>query len=90
MRDIFCPTQEPAKSLYEALVDEAGKREGRTVSEWIEAERKAIVREAVIQAQLRGLRIPTLEQVRLAESCACGHVDYAAKFAYGVARAMNQ
>jgi hypothetical protein len=89
MRDIFCPTKDPARSIYLALVDEMGKRSGRSVSDWILAEREAVLREARIQAQVWRLKTPTLEEVESAESCACGHTDYAAKFAYGVQRIMT-
>ena len=90
-RDIFCPTKNPARSLYLALAQESEKRAGRSVDEWILAERQAILREAQIQAAwITGLRAPTMEEVETAESCACGHVDYMAKFAYGVQRAMME
>ena len=86
---MFEPTQEPAKSIYDALVNEAAKRKGRSVEAWIEAERKAVFNKAVELSNALGLRIPTLEQIVTAENCACGHVDYMAKYAYGVAEAMR-
>lgn len=88
MRDVFLPTNEPARSIYLALDKQIEKRKSYPGLEWIEAEREAVFREAGIQAQLRGLKAPTMEEVENAETGACGHTDYMAKFAYGVARVM--
>ena len=88
-KTMFEPTQEPAKSIYNALVNEATKRKVRSVEEWIKAERKAVFDKAMELSNAHGFCVPTLEQIVIAENCACGHVDYAAKFAYGVAEAMR-
>ena len=86
---MFEPRTEPAKSLYEALVEEMSKRHGRPLDEWMSAERSAIHECARRLAPSLGLREPTLKEVLVAETLACGHVDYASKFAYGVADAMR-
>lgn len=86
---MFGPTKEPAKSIYNALVDEMTKRKHRSVDEWIEAERRVVLNSSAALSQTLGLHPPTLEQVMVAERCACGHVDYAAKFAYGVAETVR-
>jgi hypothetical protein len=90
MKDIFQPSQEPAKSIYSAFQDEAKKREGRTVDEWLAAEREAVLREATIQAARLGLRVPTMEDIVSAERYASGSVDYGAKWAYHVTNAMRK
>ncbi|MHA6848766.1 hypothetical protein [Ralstonia syzygii] len=89
MRDVFEPKREPALSIYNAFQAEATKRHGRSVEEWIAAERDAVFRESVHQAQKLELRVPSMEDVMRAERYAVGSVDYGAKWAYGVVRAMN-
>lgn len=86
--DYFRPTREPARSIYDALVREAANRKGRTVEEWLSAERDAVLREAVVQAQKFGRKTPSLALVERAERAATGHTDYAAKWAYGVAESI--
>ncbi len=88
IRDLIRPHTEPARTLYDALQKEALKRSGRSVAHWHHAERKAVWSAARDYAQRHGLRVPTLAEVGRAESLACGHVDYGAKWAYGVARTM--
>lgn len=90
MHDVFRPSREPARTIYDAFQAEAKKRKGRSVNEWIEAERQAVWRAARDYAQQRGLRILSLEEVTMAENYAMGHVDYGAKWAYQVERAMNK
>lgn len=87
-KQMFEPTTEPAKSLYLALIKEMDLRKTRGGFAWIDAERAAIFNCGVDLAQKLNLRAPTLEEVTRAENCACGHTDYAAKFAYGVAEFM--
>lgn len=89
MRDIFQPRHEPARSIYEAFQNEATKRKGRSAEEWQAAEREAVFREAMIQAARLGLRVPTMDDVVSAERSAMGHIDYGAKWAYGVTEAMK-
>lgn len=86
---MFGPQTEPAKSLYRALTDEMANRRECSGLEWIENERNSILKAATsISNNSKQYRIPTLEEVVRAENNACGHSDYAAKFAYGVANAM--
>lgn len=87
--DHFRPTREPARSIYDALQREASKRRGRTVAEWLSAERDAVLREAIFQAQKHGRPCPSLQEIELAERAAVGHSDYAAKWAYGVAEVIT-
>lgn len=87
-RDIFEPKREPALSIYNAFQKEAAERKRRTIEEWIDAERNAVHRESVHQAQRLGLRVPSMEEVMRAERYAVGSADYGAKWAYGVVDAM--
>lgn len=87
--DIFRPRNEPARSIYDAFQDEATKRKGRTVEEWLSAERSAVFTTACELAVRFRLRPPTLKDVEMAESCARGHIDYGAKWAYYVTEAMQ-
>ena len=89
MRDIFRPPNEPARTLYDAFQKEAAYRKGRSVMEWQRAERLAVWRAARDYAQQYGMRIPTMDDVEQAEVLASGHVDYGAKWAYGIASAMQ-
>ena len=89
-RDIFRPIHDPARSIYDAFQNEALKREGRSVEEWQSAERDAVLRESIFQAQKMSLTPPTLAEVELAEQNATGHCDYGAKWAYGISRAMQE
>jgi hypothetical protein len=89
MVDIFEPRREPARSIYLAFQAEATKRKGRSVSEWLTAEREAVYRESTHQAQMLGLRVPTMDEVVSAERYATGSVDYGAKWAYCIVNAMR-
>ena len=82
--DFFRPHTEPALSIYNALLAEAARRQGRPVAEWTRLERLAVWQAAHDYAEQHGLAVPTLDQVAAAERQAVGHVDYAAKWAYGV------
>jgi len=90
MQDIFKPRHEPARSIYEAFQNEASKRKGRSVDEWVKAERDAVFREAAHQAQKLGMRVPTMEDVAAAERYAMGSADYGAKWTYRVVDAMRK
>lgn len=90
MRDIFQPPREPARSIYQAFQAEAEKRNGRGTAEWVEAEKDAVHREAVFQAQKLGMKAPSMQQVTDAEGYARGSVDYGAQWAYGVVEAMRE
>jgi len=70
--------------IYDAFQIEAEKRQGRSIEEWQEAERQAVLNAATVAATQMGLRAPTLADVVAAEQYACGSVDYGAKWAYGV------
>ena len=82
MHDPFEPRNEPAKSLYLAFQAEAKKRKVRsvdgkfrTVEEWVAAERDAVFRECLMQAEKLNLQAPTIEQVASCERYAMGPVD---------------
>lgn len=87
--DVFRPSHEPAQSIYDAFQKEAEKRKGRSVEEWIAAEHQAVLLAATSQAQILGLKVPSNEDVSKAELCARGHVDYGAKWAYGLVSLMR-
>lgn len=82
MSDIFRPRSDPARRIYDAFQREAKKRPGRDLEEWQAREREAVLTAARIDW-------PTLPMsvVEDAEKCACGHVDYGAKWAHGIVRA---
>lgn len=88
MTDAFAPHDEPARSIYLALQNEASKRGGRAEFEWTTAERLAVHEEACRQARKLRLRTPTIADVERAERMAFGSTDYAAKWVYGVTEAM--
>ena len=84
MRDVFRPTRQPARRIYDAFQDEATKRDSRSVGEWQDCELQRVWREARDYAQENELTAPTLADIAAAEQSACGHVDYGAKWAYRV------
>ena len=86
MRDMFRPHTEPASLIYDAFQAEASHRKGRCIGKWINAERYAVWRVARDWAEQHGRKVPTLDEVQLEERCAMGHIDYGAKWAYGIAR----
>jgi hypothetical protein len=90
MNNLFQPRHEPAKTIYNALIKEATYRQQKSCDEWIIAERNVVYQTAVRYAQHNHLRIPTMEEVVSAETSACGHVDYAMKFAIQVADLLNE
>jgi len=73
-----------------AFQEEAKKREGRSVEEWMAAEVAAVHREAVHQAQAHGLRALSREEVERAERYAMGSADYGATWVYKVVEAMRR
>lgn len=87
--NFFRPTSEPARSLFDALVRQMEARATNS-GDWIHAERAAMLSAAQEYAHAHGLRAPTPDEVESAERSACGHSDYAAKWAYGVADAMRR
>ena len=90
MRDIFRPSKGLARTLYDAFQEEAIHREGRSVEEWLLAERQVVWMAARDYAQQHGLRIPTMDEVKQAENCASGHIDYGAKWAYKIAERLTK
>lgn len=87
--DPFRPSREPARSIYDAFQAEASKRQGRSVEEWLQAEREAVWRAAHDQAAMLALRCPTMGEIEAAERYAMGSVDYGLKWALGVERLMK-
>lgn len=82
--DLFRPSNEPARSIYDALTKEAEKRKDKDCEEWIDTERKVVWAVVRDYAQQHNLKVPTIEDIERAENYALGHCDYAAKFAYKV------
>lgn len=60
-------------------------RRGRKVEDWISAELRRMWHEARDYAEQQGLEVLTMDTIVEAEECARGHVDYASKWAYGIA-----
>lgn len=89
MEDIFRPRTDPARTIYDTLQVEAEKRTLASIA-WIESERQTVWRAARDYAQQHRMRVPTLEEVECAEKRAIGHVDYGARWAYGVAELMRR
>jgi hypothetical protein len=87
MSDIFRPSHEPARTIYDAFQDEAKKRKDQ--ADWIEKERQRVWAASRDCSQMYGLKVLTLEDVRRAENLACGHTDYGAKWAYGIVAMMR-
>ena len=82
--DIFRPRTDPARLLYDAFHLEAKKRDGRFEEQWQLAEREAIWRAARDYAQQHGLSVLEMADIERAERYAMGHIDYGAKWAYGI------
>jgi len=89
MQDIFRPSREPARAIYDAFQAEAEKRNGRDFKVWTEAEENAVWNAARDAAQKLALEAPTIEDVQSAQISAMGHVDYGAKWAYGIVHKMK-
>ena len=86
---MFAPRTEPAKSIYDAFQKEAEHRDGRHWSEWQDAERVAVWNAARTYAKANGLPVLTLEEIQRAETSACGHSDYGAKWALHISDMFN-
>ncbi|MGE0769866.1 MAG: hypothetical protein AB7L90_25790 [Hyphomicrobiaceae bacterium] len=84
MPDIFRPSRDPARSIYDAFQAEATHRIQRPWPDCHEAEVAAVWRAARDYAQQHGLRVPTLAEVRRVERSASGHIDYGSKWAHYV------
>lgn len=87
MSDLFRPHHEPARTIYDAFQEEAKKRKDH--KDWIERERQRVWTTARDCAQMYGLKVLTIEEIQRAENLACGHVDYGAKWSYGVVALMK-
>lgn len=88
MSDVFRPRNEPFRTIYDAFQAESAKRKGRTPEEWMRAEREAVWRAARDYAEMYGHRVPTMDEIKIAERQAEGHTDCGAKWAYGVGHLM--
>lgn len=89
MLDPFRPQSQPAQMIYDAVLKEAEKRRGVDPRVWIQHERENVWRLARDYALQNGLTVLSLEEVERAELVACGHTDYAAKWAYGVSQRLR-
>ena len=91
MKDFFRPNSELARTLYDAFQEEASKREGCKTQNQKFAEEVAVWEAARDYAQQHGeFRVVFLSEVVQAGNLAEGHVDFGAKWAYGVAAAMRR
>lgn len=86
--DPWEPRCEPARTLYLAFREEATRRKGRAIEEWISAERDAVWKAACAFARANGLDEPSIELVARAERYAMGSTDYGATWAYTLERLM--
>jgi hypothetical protein len=86
--DYFRPTQEPARTLYDALLDAAKHRKEFVGISWVDNERRVMWKTAMEWQAQRGLVWPTMAEIERVENMACGHCDYASKFALYVAELM--
>lgn len=89
-RDLFRPWHWPADAIYDAFQAEAAKRRGRTVDQWMDAERLAVWMAARDAALRINARTPTMAEVAAVEERATGHADYGAKWAIGVAEIIKR
>lgn len=84
MEDYFRPIHEPARLIYDVIQKESLLRKNKKVDDWIIDERESVWRAARDFAQKNGLRVLTMSEIEKAENQAVGHVDYGAKWAYGI------
>lgn len=74
------------KPIYEAirakLVAETERRAGRSVEEWILAERECVMHEVNRQRRLRAQGPVSIDVVERAERMAVGHSDYVSTYAH--------
>lgn len=82
--NLFHPHVEPAGAIYDSIIQEAKKRREKECAQWIKDERLNVWTFARDYAQQHGLTVPTMAEIEAEERQACGHVDYAAKWAIGV------
>ena len=89
VKDVFRPSHNPARAIYDAFQKEAEQRIHKHFKEWGAKEKNVVWQTARDYAQQYNLTIPTMKQVTIAESCAMGHIDYGAQWAYGVVKFMG-
>lgn len=77
----YCLMEAGIKAITAALIYEARKRLGRSFEQWRATEAQAVWAATRDFAQQHGLCVPTLAEVVRVERQACGHVDYASKWA---------
>jgi len=90
MHDPFRPRNQPAQLIYDGILNEATKRKGVDPDIWIIKERESVWRIARDYSQQNGLPVLTIDEIKHVESSALGHVDYAAKWAYGVSNRLYE
>ena len=77
------------KPVYEAirakLAAETARRAGRTVEEWIVAERECVLREVNHQRGQNACEPVDIAAIERAERMAVGHSDYVSKYAHAAA-----
>ena len=89
MQDPFQPSRKPARLIYAAILAAAKKRAGVMPVVWVAAERENVWQVARDYAQQHGLQVPTIDAIMRVAQAACGHVDYAAKWACGVSECLT-
>jgi hypothetical protein len=89
MIDIFRPRHDPAKLIYDTFQEEAAKRNHHDI-DFIEKERQAVWKVAVMYALANKKYVPKLKDIIDAENYAIGSIDYGAKLAYKITDIINQ
>ena len=85
----FRPRSQPARDIWDALTSEMSRRT-QNGDKWVEKELYAVYRVTTWWSQIRGIRILSTEELRDLETQAMGHSDYAAKWAYAIARRLQE
>ena len=85
MEDMFRPRSEPARTIYDAFDLESRFRKGRSVEQWKTRELNAVASATRAYCDKHGFFPPTLDEIIEASEQASGHVDYCAKWAFGIA-----
>lgn len=73
------------QTIRSRLVAETEHRPGRSVDEWITAERVCVLAEVNRLRALQGLRPIDVATIERAERMAVGHSDYISKYAHAAA-----
>ena len=82
MSERFRPSSEPARQIYDAILEFA---KVRTNPHWVHHLQLKVFRVAREYASQNRLSYPTLDEVKRCESMSLGHTDYAVKWATYVA-----